>query len=161
MSFLHAEKCSFPLDKKYMASISCGQGLREAIEAEEAGGISTSGLWHNGIDFMCPDRTPVYAAKSGVVICCYPSFYNGQKWRGHSVYGGLVIIEHYDGTYTLYAHLSFTEIREGDFVYRGEQIGLSGGVRGRRGSGISTGPHLHFAMYMKLSEAFDFGDEEN
>lgn len=150
-----AEKYSLPVPEKYRNRISCGQGLREAISAEETGGLATSGMWHNGIDFLVPDRTEVYAVKDGIVRICYPSYFNGEKWLGHPVYGGMIVIEHFDGTYSLYGHLSMTEVREDDFVYRKQRIGLSGGVRNRRCSGISTGCHLHFALYMSLEDVFE------
>ena len=43
-----------------------------------------------------------------------------------------------------YMHLSRFDRRAGDRVRKGEQVGLSGGVRGAPGSGNSRGPHLHF-----------------
>lgn len=143
----------FPLPKKYL-KISSGQGFREALTKEQAG-AATSGSWHNGLDFPCPEKTPVYAAKSGVVTCVYPSYYNGgKKYKGHQVYGGCIVIEHYDGTITLYGHLSMTQVLEGDKVTAGQQIGWSGGVKGKRGSGVSTGPHLHFSIYLNMNTFF-------
>lgn len=143
----------FPLPKKY-SHISSGQGFREALSKEQAG-ASTSGSWHNGLDFPCPEKTPVYAAKCGTVTCVYPSYYNGgKKYKGHQVYGGCVVVEHPDGTITLYGHLSMTQVLEGDKVTAGQQIGWSGGIKGKRGSGISTGPHLHFAIYYNMNNVF-------
>lgn len=143
----------FPLSKQYLKT-SSGQGFREVLTKEQAG-ASTSGSWHNGLDFPCPEKTPVYAAKSGVVTCVYPSYYNGgKKYKGHQVYGGCIVIEHYDGTITLYGHLSMTQVLEGEKVSEGQQIGWSGGIKGKRGSGISTGPHLHFAIYLNMEKFF-------
>lgn len=150
----YVSRFHFPLPEQYRYYISSGQGLRDIIPAESAG-ASTSGKWHNGFDFVCPNKTPVYAAKSGVVTEVYPSYYNGPyEYKGHPIYGGLIVISHYDGTITLYAHLSFTKVREGTIVYKGQEIGWSGGVKGRRGSGISTGPHLHFAIYLNYDGIF-------
>lgn len=144
----------FPLPEKYK-DYSSNQGLRDAISAEDTGGLSTSGMWHNGIDFLCPEKTPVYAAKNGEVVCVYPGYLNGSKWKGHKVYGSCIIIKHYDGTITLYAHLSRTDVKEGDNVLRGEQIALSGGNPKYKTSGISTGSHLHFSIYMDIKKLLE------
>lgn len=144
------QKFILPLPEQYQ-KISSKQDLRDAIKIEEFGG-STSGLWHNGFDFPCPEKTKVYATKDGVVTCVYPGFYNGEKFKGHPFYGGLIIIKHYDGTLSLYAHLSCTYVVEGQEINQGETIALSGGVKGKRASGASTGPHLHFGIYIDLNE---------
>lgn len=120
-----------PLPKKYMGYKTSPQGLRSPILAVDTGGMSTSGKWHNGGDIACP-------------------------YKGHSAYGGLVIIKHPDSTISLYAHLSFTEVHEGDYVKAGKEIGWSGGVKGRRGSGTSTGPHLHYSIYMDMDSFIDY-----
>ena len=144
----------FPLDSKYYYNISSTQGLRTPIELPNSGG-TTSGKYHNAIDISVPDFTPVYAAKAGKVVTVYPSYYNGGgKYKGHPQYGGLIEISHDDGTKSLYAHLSMTVVREGDTVKTGEKIGHSGGVPGRRGSGQSTGPHLHFEVILNINDMF-------
>ena len=145
-----------PLPKKYMGYKTSPQGLRSPISAVDTGGMSTSGKWHNGWDIACPDKTPVYATKDGYIAEVWPSYYNGPyKYKGHSAYG-LVIIKHPDSTISLYAHLSFTEVHEGDYVKAGKEIGWSGGVKGRRGSGTSTGPHLHYSIYMDMDSFIDY-----
>lgn len=145
------QKFCAPLPEEYMSYRTSQQGLRDAISANDTGGFSTSGKYHNGIDFKCPDKTPVYATKDGYVVEVWPSYYNGPKnYKGHPTYGGLVIIKHLDNTISLYAHLSFTNVKEKDYVKAGQVIALSGGVKGRRGSGISTGPHLHYSIYLDM-----------
>ena len=148
------DKLYFPLPEKYRYYISSEQGLRASIPNVNAGGGATSSTYHNAIDFAVPDKTPVYAAKSGYVKTVYPSYYNGEIWKGHPTYGGLIEIAHTDGTTTLYAHLSYTEVREGDYVEAKQEIGWSGGKKGRRGSGNSTGPHLHFSEYVDINNQF-------
>lgn len=147
------EEFGFPLPQQYNKWVSSEQGLREVISAENTGGLATSGKWHNGIDFAVPEKTPVYAAKSGVISTVYPSYYNGPyAFKGHPVYGGLIVIRHDDGTITLYGHLSYTEVMENQRVEKGQEIGWSGGKRGQRGSGASTGPHLHFSVYIDMEQ---------
>ncbi|MDA5283709.1 peptidoglycan DD-metalloendopeptidase family protein [Streptomyces sp. Isolate_45] len=90
------------------------------------------GAWaagfHTGIDLAVPTGTPVVAAAAGTVVTA--------DWQGS--YGNAVIIQHADGRYTLYAHLSTITVKQGDQVAAAQEIGLSGST------GNSTGPHLHF-----------------
>lgn len=98
------------------------------------GSILTQGVHgYNSVDFGAPVGTPVYAANAGTVIVAKPTGYNGG-------YGSYVVIEHSNGTQTLYAHLSKVSVAEGDTVTKGERIGSSGNT------GRSTGPHLHFEV---------------
>ena len=138
----------FPLPPKYKPYKTSGQGLRDSIPNVNSGGGSSLATFHNAIDYACPDKTEVYACDDGYVVNVYPSYYNGGAlYKGHGSYGGYIEIRHPDGTTSLYAHLSMTKVTEGSYVKRGDVIALSGGVKGRRGSGNSTGPHLHFAIY--------------
>lgn len=146
------EKFSFPLPEKYRHYISSKQGMRGSIENVNAGGTASAAIYHNAIDFAVPVGTPVYAAKDGYVANCYPSLWNGQQWKGHPTYGGMIEIKHSDGTSSIYAHLVQTMVKEGTFVQRGDQIGLTGGKKGRRGSGNSTGPHLHFSVFVDIED---------
>ena len=86
---------------------------------------------HTGIDMACAKGTPIKAAMSGSVI------YTGYS----SIYGNYVILKHYDGYQTLYAHMSKIIASKGDKVSQGNIIGLVGST------GYSTGPHLHFSVY--------------
>lgn len=68
------EHFSCPVPAEYENKISSHQGLREALTEEQAG-ASTSGMWHQGIDYAVPDKTPITAAKGGIVRCVYPSYH--------------------------------------------------------------------------------------
>ena len=104
---------------------------------------------HTGIDIggVTEGVTNVIAVKDGVVIYptegaptnC-PSSYSLDSCGGG--YGNYVIIQHNDGTYSLYAHLYTNSItvRANDSVKQGQIIGKAGT------SGNSTGPHLHFEI---------------
>lgn len=144
------EYSKFPLPDKYRGIISSGDKLRDSITDLNSGGQITTAVYHNSLDIPVPDKTPIYACKSGYVKNVYPSYYNGSKWKGHPTYGGYIEIMHYDHTKSIYAHLSFTEVKEGVYVEQGQEIGWSGGVRNRRGSGVSTGPHLHWSVMLDL-----------
>ena len=103
-----------------------------------AGGRFTSGFgrrWgrmHKGVDWACPIGTTVYASCAGTVI---QASYNGG-------YGNNVVISHADGRLTRYAHNSKLLVKVGQKVEQGEPIALSGST------GRSTGPHVHFEIYI-------------
>ncbi|GAA1711033.1 hypothetical protein GCM10009680_59890 [Streptomyces yatensis] len=95
-------------------------------------------LWshnHSGQDFVVPTGTPVHAAHEGVVVKAGP---NGGG--DGPAYGNAIVIKHDNATYSQYAHLSRIDVRIGQTVTEGQQIGLSGST------GNSTGPHLHFEI---------------
>jgi len=85
--------------------------------------------YHSGTDFRAKVGTPICAVNDGVVALVANRFYSG----------GTVLINHGQGLYTCYFHMSRFDVKEGDFVKRGELLGLSGK------SGRVTGPHLHFS----------------
>lgn len=89
---------------------------------------------HSGLDMAVPTGTVVRAAAPGYVAWA----------RTGRSYGNYIMIIHANGVATLYAHLSRMDVVADQFVQRGEPIGLSGGAAGAPGSGLSTGPHLHF-----------------
>jgi murein DD-endopeptidase MepM/ murein hydrolase activator NlpD len=88
------------------------------------------GRQHNGVDIAAVSGTPVHAAAGGVVRTA--------SWHGG--YGNAVIIDHGDGTSTLYGHNSKLTVHPGDRVEAGQIISLAGST------GHSTGPHLHFEV---------------
>ena len=85
--------------------------------------------YHSGTDFRAPIGTPIIAANDGRIALVKERFYSG----------GTVLIDHGEGIYTCYFHMSAFDVEEGDIVQRGEILGLSGQ------SGRVTGPHLHFS----------------
>ncbi len=89
--------------------------------------------YHPGFDIAAPTGTPIRAADSGRVVTVL--------YQNHD-YGYHVIIDHGNGTQTLYGHLSRIDVSEGQNVSRGQQIGLMGST------GRSTGPHLHFEIHV-------------
>ncbi|EKD33010.1 MAG: Peptidase M23B [uncultured bacterium] len=91
---------------------------------------------HSGVDVPQPQGTPVKSAASGYVAVA----------RTGRSYGNYIMIVHTDGIATLYAHLSRIDVKPDQFVARGQIIGASGGARGSKGAGLSTGPHLHFEV---------------
>ncbi len=98
-----------------------------------AGRVSQGVHGWNGIDFAAPKGSPVLAAAAGTVIVSRMGGWNGG-------YGNYVVIDHGDGTQTLYAHLSSDNVSVGQSVAKGQQIGGVGNT------GKSTGFHLHFEV---------------
>ena len=97
-----------------------------------------NGKGHNGIDLRASVGTPIKAALTGTVI----GTGNTDAVRGCYSYGKWVMIKHGNGLSTLYAHLSQTNVSEGQSVATGQVIGYSGAT------GYATGPHLHFGVYV-------------
>ncbi|MFW2405923.1 MAG: peptidoglycan DD-metalloendopeptidase family protein [Gammaproteobacteria bacterium] len=95
------------------------------------------------IDLAMPERTDVYAARGGLVVeVARDNFRGGADYGKYGAQANIVKIMHDDGSFALYAHLSWDSIRvrPGDRVRRGEFIAASGNT------GFSTGPHLHFVV---------------
>jgi murein DD-endopeptidase MepM/ murein hydrolase activator NlpD len=99
--------------------------------------IKTQGIHgHNAVDLAAENHQigqKVMAAADGQVIISRDSGWNGG-------YGSYIVVKHDNGTETLYAHLSATDVNVGDEVTQGETIGAMGTT------GDSTGPHLHFEI---------------
>ena len=89
---------------------------------------------HTGIDVSAAGGTPIYAAKGGQVIMS--EYGSGVNWS----YGNFVVIDHGDGTTTLYAHMSSRAVSEGQMVTQGQTIGYVGNT------GNSKGNHLHLEV---------------
>lgn len=90
------------------------------------------GRMHYGIDYAGCNKDTSLSVWDGVVR--YADFgYNGG-------YGNLIIVRHFNGFETYYAHHWDLLVREGDTVSAGDGLGIIGST------GHSTGPHLHFEV---------------
>ncbi len=92
---------------------------------------------HGGTDIGASYGSAIYAADSGTVVR------SSDGWNGG--WGNYVMIDHGNGMQTLYAHMSSRAVSVGQSVSRGQTIGYVGST------GMSTGPHLHFEMYINGS----------
>ncbi|MEU5217510.1 LysM peptidoglycan-binding domain-containing M23 family metallopeptidase [Streptomyces sp. NPDC020807] len=113
-----------------------GNGVSTPYRA--SGSMWSSG-YHTGADFIASSGTTVRAVGAGTVVSA--------GWSG--AYGNEVVIQHADGNYSQYAHLSSLSVSAGQQVGGGQQIGLSGST------GNSTGPHLHFEIRTSPSYGSD------
>ncbi|WP_406334843.1 peptidoglycan DD-metalloendopeptidase family protein [Streptomyces sp. NBC_00203] len=118
------------------ASTSNSSGYTLPVEGATVGtGYKVAGsMWssgyHTGVDFVVPTGTTIKAIAAGTVVSA--------GWGG--AYGNQVVIQHADGQYSQYAHMSALSVSAGQTVTEGQQIGLSGAT------GNVTGPHLHFEI---------------
>jgi murein DD-endopeptidase MepM/ murein hydrolase activator NlpD len=85
---------------------------------------------HSGADLRAQTGTPILAANRGRVVLAKELFYSGNA----------VFIDHGQGLYTTYLHLSRIDVAVGDVVERGQLLGLAGAT------GRVTGPHLHWGV---------------
>jgi len=91
------------------------------------------GRMHKGMDIDLDRGDSVVAAFDGMVRFA----------QNKGGFGNVVIIRHYNGLETVYAHLSRIKVKPGQCVSSGQLIGLGGST------GHSSGPHLHFEMRFK------------
>ncbi|MDF1878739.1 M23 family metallopeptidase [Sulfurimonas sp. SAG-AH-194-C20] len=85
--------------------------------------------YHSGTDYRAAMGTEIVAANDAKVALVKKRFYSG----------GTVLLNHGQGIYTCYFHMSKFNVKEGQMVKQGDILGLSGK------SGRVTGPHLHFS----------------
>ena len=90
---------------------------------------------NNAIDIANACGTQVIASNDGIVSASV----NNNRWnRG---YGNYLVIDHSDGTSTLYAHLQNIAVVQDQYVLQGSVVGHIGST------GLSTGCHLHFEVH--------------
>ncbi|MFI9818355.1 M23 family metallopeptidase [Saccharothrix variisporea] len=121
------------------------EAARRPKVAKPAEGAFTSGFgarWgttHYGVDIANSIGTPILSAMDGVVIEAGPA----------SGFGLWVRVQHGDGTVTIYGHVNEILVSEGQQVAAGQQIATMGN------RGQSTGPHLHFEVWLNGSQKID------
>jgi murein DD-endopeptidase MepM/ murein hydrolase activator NlpD len=126
----------YPLTRVYRTPANAQKGSGRF--AWPTHGVLTQGYWsgHLGIDIGNVTGVPIVAADSGYIVLA------GRDTWG---YGNQVLIDHGNGFLTRYAHLHRIQVKAGDSVKKGQQIGTMGST------GRSTGPHLHFeVIYQRI-----------
>lgn len=143
------------LQAKVIAQEKSFQALTEAVQSRQSLWASTPSIWpttgwltsgfgnrvspftgrvskHNGIDIASRQDTPVIAPAAGVIS--YTGFDSGL--------GKLIKVNHGYGIVTYYGHLSKAAVKVGQKIKRGDVIAYVGST------GLSTGPHLHYEIYV-------------
>jgi murein DD-endopeptidase MepM/ murein hydrolase activator NlpD len=85
---------------------------------------------HLGIDLASTKRAEIKAANRGNVVLA--------QYLG--IYGNTIVLDHGQGIFSLYSHLSQIGVAHGELIEKGAVIGLSGA------SGMAGGDHLHFSI---------------
>lgn len=88
--------------------------------------------WHRGADLAAATGTPIHASNDGTVVLA----------EELPISGLTVVIDHGAGVSSHYFHQSLLLVSEGQEVKRGEVVGEVGST------GLSTGPHLHWEMWV-------------
>ncbi len=97
---------------------------------------------HQGVDIFASKGSNIYAAQQGIVAARWPD----GVCKG---YGNTIVLQHPDGTQTLYAHMdSFAPgLRKGHAVIGGQLIGHVGQTQKPRAPMV-TPPHVHFETHL-------------
>ena len=99
---------------------------------------------HHGLDIAVGTGTPVVAPMGGTVILADPDlFYEG----------GCVFVDHGRGLISILMHMSRIDVKPGDVLQAGGQLGLSGST------GRVTGPHVHWAIKYRNVNSDDRGTD--
>lgn len=101
---------------------------------------------HTGVDIGAPEGTPVFALLPGQVVVAAPT-------GTLSGYGNVIVLQHGDGFFSLYAHLSAVRVLEGQTVPSGALLGAVGRTAGTRDDPTKlfeqSGAHLHLELLSK------------
>lgn len=117
------------------------------------GGIFFDDVVHTGVDIPADLETPVLAAGAGKVVWVGYGLLSFTPGDEDDPYGLAIVIRHEFGyqnepLYTLYAHLSETDVIKDQWMEAGEKIGRVGNT------GKTTGPHLHFEVRVGFNDYF-------
>ncbi len=96
---------------------------------------------HEGADLSAPAGAPVAAPGPGRVALADDLYFSG----------GTVILDHGAGLFTMYFHLSRIDVKAGDVIRAGEEIGVVGAT------GRATGPHLHWGARLNRARINPLG----
>lgn len=113
--------------------ISTPFGLRRVINRQNKNP-------HSGVDLRAGEGTPVLASNAGFVVMVDDLFFSGKS----------VVLDHGQGIFSMYFHLSEILAREGERISKGDVLGQVGST------GRSTGPHLHWGIRIHGSKVDPF-----
>jgi len=130
------------LNMRHLAELTRGRLLAAIPSLDPVDGAPVVGCFcyrsapsvefHPGVDLEANYGEAVHATAAGTIASA--------DWDGG--YGMKIDIDHGNGYHTWYAHLSRMDVSAGQYVHKGELIGLVGDT------GFSTGPHLHYQVML-------------
>lgn len=120
-----------PLLRPNAGPITSGYGVRRYYN-----GVFAKDYFHRGVDYAGPSGSPILAPAAGRVALV------GRVNQRFKVHGNCIGIDHGQGVSSVFLHLTRIDVKEGDMVQAGQQIGTLGTT------GASTGPHLHWGLYV-------------
>ncbi len=139
----HGNHLQVTYDKDYKYHLPFKKGKAFTVTQGYNGTISH----HNeyALDFRMPVGTEIYAARDGVVVLVEENFDKTCTDTDCAKYNNYILIYHPDGTFAEYTHIkkNGSKVEPGDQIKIGQHIGYSGNV------GWSTGPHLHFIVFLQ------------
>ena len=117
---------SLPLERPVRGIVTSSFGGRRVFN-------NTPMSPHRGTDLRGAEGTPIQAVASGCVVIAEFQYYSGN----------VVYLDHGQGVISMYGHMSEIKVQEGDWVERGQLLGLVGAT------GRVTGAHLHLGFYVQ------------
>lgn len=123
---LNEQLWKLPLDRPVPGSVSSLFGLKRVFNGQPRG-------MHRGLDLRGAEGSPIRACADGVVALVDNLYFSGNA----------VYINHGNGVFSSYLHMSKPLVQPGERVERGQVIGLVGAT------GRVTGPHLHLGLVVQ------------
>ena len=129
-------------DSDFIYQLPYAKGKKFRISQGYFGKSTHKGI--NALDFNMPLKTPIYAARGGIVARVVDTNTLNCFDEDCSKYNNYILIYHSDGTFSQYAHIfqNGSKVAPGDVVKKGQFLCYSGNT------GYSSGPHLHFSVYL-------------
>ena len=136
-----AARYALPFDSPAPRQLGQGVGGDAGASGFRAGMAGHEGRYRYAFDFTMPVGTPVVAARTGEVVLVVDGYTRGGPLESLAGKANMVIVQHADGTFAIYAHLNEgIAVAKGARVEAGTPLGLSGNT------GFTSAPHLHFEV---------------
>lgn len=120
------KKWDLPFRRPVPGTVSSDFGLKRVFNGEPRS-------VHRGLDLRGPEGSPIYACADGRVALVDNLYYSGNT----------VYVDHGDGVFTAYLHMSQPKVEPGQIIRKGDLVGLVGST------GRVTGPHLHLSLIVQ------------